>query len=198
MNSFPLIPALAAALFTFAASPAGAEGFAGPSAGVEFAAEDFETYSDTATTLVAGWDVVLAPDWRVGVGLRWTVADIEERRSDAVGANVQDIRVAFDGRHGVSLRLGRVLGERWMAYAELGYAQYDVEAVRVLRAPACVPPTDCVISRLDASFDESMTSVGLGVEWAATDAIRLRAGYNRGDSEAFDRNRWSVALAWAF
>jgi opacity protein-like surface antigen len=198
MKSSPIIAAIAAAIVTFTALPARAESFSGPSAGIEFATEDFESYEDTATTLVAGWDFVVGSDWRVGFGLRWTVADIEERASEPLGANIQDISVTFDNRRGANLRLGRVLGDRWMAYAELGYEQYDVDAVRVLRAPVCAPPNGCVISTLDGSFDESMTSVGMGVELAATDRLRLRAAYSRGNSDAFDRDRLSVAAAWAF
>lgn len=198
MKLSPILATLAATALTLNASATKAENFSGPSIGIEYATEEFESYDDTATTLVADWDFAVSSEWRVGLGLRWNVADIEERRSETLGANIQDISVAFDNRRGLNLRLGRVIGERWMAYAEVGHEQYDVDALRVLRAPVCVPPTDCVISRLDASFDESMTSAGVGVEWAATDRLRLRAAYNRGESDAFDRNRIAVAMAWAF
>lgn len=198
MKSSALTTAITIAICTLAAAPASAQRFAGPSVGIELATEDLESYRGTTTTLVAGWDFAVATDWRLGAGLRWTVTDIEERRSETLGINVQDVSVAIENRRGITARLGRALGDQWLVYAELGYEKYDVDALRVLRARVCAPPTDCVISRLDGSFDESMTSVGLGVEWAATEGLRLRAAFNRGNSDAFDRNRFSVAAAWEF
>ena len=198
MKRFPITAAVVATIFTFAALPLSAESFAGPYLGAELATEDFGSVEGTTTTLVGGWDFTVGPKWRLGVGLRWTVEDIDERRTEALGANVQDISVSIENRRGLSARRGRVFGDRWMAFAELGYETYDVDAVRVLRAPVCAPPTNCVISRLDGSFDESMTSLGVGVEWAVTEHARLRATFSRGESDAFDRDRLSVSASWAF
>lgn len=193
-----VLAAMAAAISSAAAMPTHAKDFEGPSAGIELATEEFESYRDTTTTLIGGWDFALASQWRVGLGVRWTADDVEERGTEALGSNVQDISVAIDNRRGVTARLGRVVGEEWMVFAEAGYERYDVEAIRVLRAPVCAPPTDCVISRLDGSFSESMTSVGVGIEWAAAEHARVRATFNRGNSDAFDRNRLSLAATWAF
>ena len=198
MKTSLLFAASTAAILSFAALPALAQSFTGPSIGIELATDDLGSTDGTTATVVAGWDLAVAPDWRVGASLRWTVADIEESRTEAVGTNFQDISVSIENRRGVTTRMGRTLDDRWMVYAELGFEQYDVDARRVLRAPACVPPTACVISRLDASFDESMTSLGVGVEWAVTDQARLRASVSRGESDAFDRNRLSVSAAWQF
>lgn len=198
MTSSPFIAAAVAAIFTLAALPVAAQSFTGPSVGVEVAAEDLGTTDGTTTTLVVGWDYAVGSDWRIGAGLRWTVADIEDSRTEAVGTNFQDIAVSIENRRGITARVGRPLGDQWLAYAEVGFEQYEVDATRVLRAPACVPPTACVISRLDGSFDESMTSLGVGVEWAVTEQARLRASFSRGESDAFDRNRLSVSAAWQF
>lgn len=198
MKSLPLIAATLAAILTLAGQPSSAQSFTGPSFGIEVAREDLGSTDGTVTTLVAGWDFAVAEDWRVGAGIRLAVADIEESRTEAVGTNFQDVAVAIENRRGITARVGRTLGDQWMAYAELGYEQYDVEAQRVLRAPFCVPPTACVISRTNGSFDESMTSLGLGVEWAATEQARLRASASRGESDAFDSNRFAISAVWQF
>jgi outer membrane receptor protein involved in Fe transport len=192
MKRLVVTAAIAAALATFA-PPAQAQPFTGPSVGAEIAQEDFGTENATTAALVAGWDIALDDAWRVGAGVRWTFSDVDEQRTEPVGANVQDISVAFRNRVGVSARVGRVFGQSWLAYGEIGQEWFDVDAVRVLRAPVCVPPTQCVISRLDGSFEETMTSIGVGIDWAATDHVRIRSTVSRGESDAFDRNRFAVS-----
>lgn len=198
MNPSSILHVAMASILALMTLPASAETFAGPSIGVELATEEFGPYEGHITTVVGGWDFAVSPEWRFGFGLRWAVSDIDERRIQTLGANVQDSRVSIENRRGAMARLGRTLGRQWMVYAELGYEQYDVDALRILRAPVCAPPSGCEISRLDGSFDESMTSIGVGVEWAATAHTRLRGAFSRGDSDAFGRNRFSVAVAWQF
>ena len=198
MKSVAHLAATAAAICALAACSASAQAFTGATLAVEFASEEFGSLEGTATTVVAGWDFAVTPEWQWGLGLRRTFADVEERRTEPLGANVQDIIASIDDRRGASLRIGRTLGARWLAYAEVGYERYDYSGLRVLRAPVCAPPTSCVISRLDQAFDDSMVSFGVGMEWAMTDSARLRAALGRGDSDTFDRQFASISLAWNF
>lgn len=188
---------MAAALAALAA-PAVAQPFAGPWVGVEAALEDYGPHQGEAFAVVAGFDLAISERWAAGVGGRWTTAGVTETERVRRGQNTSTTRVSLEDQWGVTARVGRRFGERFFVFAEAGYERFHVNAVRELRADFCVPPNGCLISRLDGSFDEEMPTVGLGAEWALTEQASFRAAYAYGDSDAFERNRFSLSAGWRF
>lgn len=178
-----------------------AEPFQGPHVGVELASESYDPApeGEVVYALTAGWDARIAPQWVVGAGLRYTIDGVSaSETSQTPGGALQTTDVSIENQWGVSARVGRVLGDRVLVFAEGGYERFDVDARRTLRAAVCAPPNGCVISRGDFSFEEELWTVGAGVEWALTDHLRLRGAYAYGDSEALERNRFSLAAAYQF
>ena len=120
----------------------------------------------------------------------WDKAGNEETTHDDV---MRAMRGAKNGG-----RIGYAVSDDVLLFAQGGYERLDIDAVRTVRAQACVPPNGCLISRTDFSFDEDMWTAGVGVDWAATENLRLRAQYTYGDSDSYDRNRLSLAAAFQF
>lgn len=189
--------AAAAALGSLAA-PAYAQHFAGPSIGIEAGYEDYDGAEGETLNLVGGWDFALPSKWVIGAGARVAVDGVEDGQTQKLGINTSRTRVAIEDQWGVTARAGRTIGERTLVFAEIGHEWFHVNAVRELRAPVCAPPSGCLISRLDGSFDETMFTVGAGAEWAVAYNWRLRGAYTYGDSNAFERNRFSLAAAYKF
>jgi len=189
-----------AALFSGAPTGAEANTFEGPSLGVEAAYEDYGTApaGGAAVAITAGWDFALSDHWVAGPLLRATVANVEQRTARPLDSNIATTRVEIEDQWGVGVRAGRVIADRVLLFGEVGYERFHVDAIRELRAPVCAPPDGCLISRLDASFDDDMLTLGAGAEWAVTDHLRLRGAYGYGNSEAYDRNRFSLGVAYQF
>ena len=186
----------AAALLSILAGQASAQQFDGPYAGLEVAHEDNDAVTGEAVALIAGWDAEVAPAWVLGAEVRITIDGVEDSRTQAVGVNTATTETAVEDQWGVNVRVGRVIGDRVLVFGQLGYERFHYNAVRELRAPVCAPPSGCLISRLDSSFDEETLTFGGGVEWAATDHWRLRGTYTYSDSDAFERNRFAIAAAF--
>lgn len=191
---------LAAAVAIASAAQAQDHSFSGPRIGAEVAYEDFGSGTDGATvSALAGWDFAVGRDWVIGVGGRYALVGVDgSETSETPGGLIQTADVSIRDNWGLSARAGHVVGGRVLIFGEAGYERLRVNAVRTLRAAACVPPTGCQISREDFSFDEDLWTVGVGAEWAVTSNLRARAQYSYGDSSAFDRNRLSLGIAWQF
>jgi opacity protein-like surface antigen len=175
-----------------------AQQFHGHTIGLEAAYEDYDGAEGETFTVTAGWDIALNPDWVVGAGARLTVDGVEDGQRQLLGVNIATTKVSIEDQWGLTARAGRVIGERVLVFGEVGYEQFHVNAVRDLRAQVCAPPSGCLISRFDGSFDEEMVTFGAGAEWALTDHWRLRGAYTYGDSDAFDRNRFALSAAFRF
>lgn len=197
MNHAAVI-ALAATLGGLAGAPAQAQSFSGPSIGLQAAYEDYDGAEGRTLALAGGWDFAVSPKWIIGAGAHVTVDGLEDGQVQRLGANISRSRIAIEDQRGLSARAGRVIGSRTLVYAEVGHEWFHVNAVRELRAQVCAPPSGCLISRLNGSFDETMVTIGAGAEWAVTDQWRLRGAYSHGDSDAFERNRFSVSAAYQF
>lgn len=190
---------IAAVTFVSAiASHAAAQQFSGPYVAVEAAHEDYDAVDGESFALIAGWDVEVAPAWVMGASIRATVDGVTDTRTQTIGANTATTETALKDQWSVNARIGRVFGDRVLVFGQLGYEQFHYNAVRELRAPVCVPPNGCLISRLDGSFDEEMVTYGAGVEWAATDHWRLRGTYTFGDGDAFEQKRFALTAAFQF
>lgn len=188
----------AAALFGLIASDAAAQQFQGPRIGLEIAHEDYGAVAGESIAVVAGWDKHVSPAWVVGAEMRLTLDGIDDSRTLAVGTNTATVTTAIDDHRGVSARVGRVIGGRVLLFGHVGYEQFHYDAVRDLRAPVCVPPSGCLISRLEQSFDEEATTYGVGAEWAVTEHWRLRGTYTRSDGSAFQSDRLAVTGSFQF
>jgi opacity protein-like surface antigen len=188
----------AAALCSFAATQAQAQIFEGPSVGVEAGYEDYDGAEGETIALHAGWDFSAAPNWIVGASLRATLDGVADGQTEALGVNIATTRVAIEDQWSLAARAGHVFDNAVLVFGEVGYEQFHVNAVRDLRAQVCAPPSGCLISRLDGSFDEDMVTYAAGAEWAITDNWRLRGTYTYGDSDAFERNRFGVSAHFQF
>jgi outer membrane immunogenic protein len=174
--------------------------FAGPRAGVEVSYEDYgDGVSGEAVAVVAGWDFRLGDKLVLGLDARYTVHGVEGSETTTTPAQLlQTVDVAVEDNWGVGGRIGYAVGNNVLIFAQGGYERLGIDASRTVRAQACVPPNGCQISRTDFSFNDDMWTVGAGVEWAATENLRLRAQYTYGDSDSYDRNRVSLAAAIQF
>lgn len=194
---------LAAIIPAFAlASPCAAQDhlFAGPRVGVEVAYEDYgKGVNGAAAAAVAGWDFRLGEKVVLGLDARYTLHGVEGSETTTTPAQrLQTVDVAIKNNWGVGGRVGYAVKNDVLIFVQGGYEHFDVDAVRTLRAQVCAPPNGCQISRTDFSFEDDMWTLGAGVEWAATDNLRLRAQYTYGDSGSYDRNRVSLAAALQF
>lgn len=193
-----LFLAMSATMITACATQASAQQFSGPYVAIEAAHEDYEAVDGESLALTAGWDVEVAPAWVAGASVRATVDGVADTRIQAVGMNTATTETSLEDQWSVNARVGRVFGDRVLVFGQLGYEQFHYNAVRELRAPVCVPPNGCLISRLDGSFDEEMVTYGAGIEWAATDNWRLRGTYTFGDGDAFEQKRFALTAAFQF
>lgn len=184
------------------ASPCAAQDhpFAGPRAGVEVAYEDYgEGVSGAAVAAVAGWDFRLGEKVVLGLDARHTLHGVDGSETSTLpGQRIQTVDVAIENNWGVGARIGYAVTNDVLIFAQGGYEQFDIDAVRTLREQTCPQPNGCQISSTDFSFEEDFWTLGAGVEWAATDNLRLRAQYTYGDSGSYDRNRVSIAAAVQF
>lgn len=174
--------------------------FAGPRAGVEVAYEDYGAGADgEAFAVVAGWDFRLGTTVVAGIDARYTVHGVDGSETTTTPQQqLQTVDVSIEDNWGIAGRLGVAASDKLLIFVQGGYERLGIDAVRTVRAQACVPPNGCQISRTDFSFDDDMWTLGAGVEWAATENIRLRAQYTYGESDSYDRNRLSLAAAFQF
>lgn len=190
--------ASAAAVCGVGGGQADAQEFSGPSFGLEAAYEDYDGAEGETFAVTAGWDFAVNPDWVVGAGVRFTIDGVEDSQRQVLGDNIATTRIAIEDQWGLTARAGRVFGDRLLVFGEVGYEQLHTNAVRELRAQVCAPPSGCLISSLDGSFDEEIVTLGVGAEWAVTDQWRLRGTYTYGDSDAFERSRLALGAAFQF
>ena len=178
-----------------------AEPFQGPHVGLEVASESYDPTpeGEAVYALAAGWDVAFARGWVVGAGVRYTLDGVSASETTLTpGGLLQTADISIENQWALTGRVGRVFGDTVLVFAEGGYERFDVDAQRTVRAQVCAPPSGCVVTRGDFSFEEELWTIGAGVEWAATDHVRLRGVYSYGDSEALERNRFSLAAAYQF
>ena len=178
-----------------------AEPFQGPHVGLEVASESYDPTpeGEAVYALAAGWDVAFARGWVVGAGVRYTLDGVSASETTLTpGGLLQTADISIENQWALTGRVGRVFGDTVLVFAEGGYERFDVDAQRTVRAQVCAPPSGCVVTRVDFSFEEELWTIGAGVEWAATDHVRLRGVYSYGDSEALERNRFSLAAAYQF
>lgn len=174
--------------------------FEGPRAGVEVSYEDYGSGASGETVaVVAGWDFRLGEAVVLGLDARYTVHGVDGSETSTTPAQlVQTVDLSIEDNWGIGGRIGYAVSDNVLVFAQGGYEHLGIDAVRTVRAQACVPPNGCQISRTDFSFNDDMWTVGAGVEWAATENVRLRAGYTYGDSNSYNRNRFSLAAAFQF
>ncbi len=190
----------AAAAFATCAAHAQDLPFNGPRIGAEVSYEDFGSGTDGATVAaLAGWDFAVGKGWVIGATGRYALVGVDGSETTQTPAGLfQTADVSIRDNWGLAARVGHVVGDNVLIFGEAGYEGLRVNAVRTLRAAACVPPNGCQISREDFSFNEDLWTLGVGAEWALTGNLRLRGQYTYGDSKAFDRNRLSLGVAWQF
>ncbi|MDX2237006.1 MAG: outer membrane beta-barrel protein [Hyphomonadaceae bacterium] len=197
-----MINAAAAALaMGLGAGAAQAEPFQGLHIGLEAASESYDPTPDGEAVYAAfaGWDTRVGSVWVVGGGVRYTIDGASASATETTPAGfLQTASVSIEDQWAITGRIGRVFGERVLVFAEGGFERFDVDAVRTVRAAVCAPPNGCVVTRNDFSFEETLPTIGAGVEWAASEHVRLRGAYAYGDSDALERNRFSLAVAYAF
>jgi outer membrane autotransporter protein len=174
--------------------------FSGPRIGTEVSYEDFGSGTNGATVAaLAGWDLAIGRDWVIGATGRYALVGVDGSETTTTpGGLLQTADVSIRDNWGLSARVGHVVGDTVLIFGEAGYESLRLDAIRTVRAAACVPPNGCQISREDFSFNEDLWTVGVGAEWALTENLRLRGQYTYGDSKAFDRNRLSLGIAWQF
>ncbi len=174
--------------------------FAGPRIGVEAAYENYGANTDGAAfAVVAGWDVRLGRSLIAGVEGRYTVHSVSGSETSTTPANnLQTIDLVIRDNWGVSGRIGHVLGNDVLLFAQAGYERMRFDAVRTTRGQVCAPPNGCQLTRTDFSFNDDMWTVGAGAEWAMTDNLRLRGQYTYGDSGSYDRSRFALGIALQF
>ncbi len=174
--------------------------FEGPRAGVEVSYGDYGSgASGEAVAVVAGWDFRLGENLVIGLDGRYGVHGVDGSETTTTATQlVQTIDLSIEDNWGLAGRIGYAVSDNVLIFAQGGYEHIGIDAVRTIRAQACVPPNGCQISRTDFSFDDDMWTAGAGVEWAATENLRLRAQYTYGESDSYDRNRVSLAAAFQF
>jgi outer membrane immunogenic protein len=186
--------ALAAAAF---APTAISQTFSGPYVGVEAGYETFpEDIDGGIYGAYAGWDVAITDNWVIGLEGRIAEPGASFRLSRDTGTGTAVSKVDLDSQYGISARLGRVFAENTLVFAQIGYEQFDVDAsITTTPKPPC---TQCAPTINDFSFEEEMPTIGAGVERALSEKIRARVVYTYGDGDAYERNRFSVGLAYRF
>lgn len=195
-----LLTLLAAAATLASAAQAQEHPFSGPRIGAEVAYEDFGSGTDGATvTGLAGWDFAVGNKWVIGATGRYAFVGVDgSETTETPGGLLQTADVSIRDNWGLAARVGHVLGDNVLIFGEAGYESLRLNAIRTVRAAACVPPNGCQISREDFSFNEDLWTLGFGAEWALTENLRVRGQYTYGDSKAFDRSRLSLGIAWQF
>lgn len=174
--------------------------FDGPRVGVEVSHEDYGSgASGEAAAVVAGWDFRLGERLVLGLDARYTVHGVDgSETTTTLTQQVQTVDISVEDNWGIGGRIGYAVSDKFLIFAHGGYEHLGIDAVRTVRAQACVPPNGCQISRTEFAFDDDMWTVGAGVEWAATENVRLRAQYTYGDGSSYNRDRFSLAAAFQF
>ena len=191
--------AAGAALLLGMAGATRAEPMEGPSIGVEAAYEDYGDGADDLTYgVTAGWDHAFGDQWLVGGGLRATLSGLDYAEEDRTPTLITRTRIELDDQWGLYARIGRKVAEQWMVYVQIEYEMFDLNVTETERSPVCAPPGDCELSRTEATFSEHLWSAGLGLEWAATEQLRLRAVYSYGERDSLERHRAGLTIAWKF
>lgn len=195
-----LLTLLATAATLASAAQAQEHAFSGPRIGAEVAYEDFGSGTDGATVAaLAGWDFAVGENWVIGATGRYALIGVDgSETTETPGGLFQTADVSIRDNWGLAARVGHVVGNKVLIFGEAGYESLRLNAIRTVRAAACVPPTSCQVSREDFSFNEDLWTLGVGAEWALTENLRIRGQYTYGDSKAFDRNRLSLGIAWQF
>jgi outer membrane autotransporter protein len=196
-----LLSLLGAAAATLAsAAQAQDHPFSGPRIGAEISYEDFGSGTNgAAVAVLAGWDFAVGKNWVIGATGRLGVVGVNGSETTETPAGLfQTSDISIRDNWGLAARVGHVIGDKVLIFGEAGYENLKFDAIRTVRAAACVPPNGCQISRDDFSFREDLWTVGLGAEWALTRNVRVRGQYTYGDSKAFDRNRLSLGIALQF
>jgi outer membrane immunogenic protein len=177
--------------------PACAESFSGPYVGVDGAYEDYGSTPGKGMTLgvFAGWDFRLGDRFVVGPEVRYTAVGQKGTLTQTTTTAIATARTELENQVGLSARGGYLVTGSVLLYGQVGHEWFRVEAKRTVRAPVCAPPTSCVISVQDFSFNETMWTFGGGAEWSIGERYRLRAGYSYGDSEAYGRHRFTVGFS---
>lgn len=167
--------------------------------GVEGAYEDHGHGLDGITAgASAGYDFVFGDHWLVGGAVRGTFESVDNTEEVTTGALFVRTRTENEDPWGLSARFGRIFATRWLAFAQLEYDRFDRLVTVTRNAEVCVPPTiDCITTARTTS-KENLWSGGVGLEYAATDNLRLRAAYSYGEHGDEKRDRAGITLAWAF
>lgn len=191
----------AAALMLATVNPAIAEPFSGPYVSLEGALEDLDTSSDRESSyaILGGWDFRIGETWVAGAALRVTIDGASASETTPVtGGNLLISKASVEDQVGVSARIGRIFGDRVLVFAEGGLERFEVKGSQTIRSGTCTTPNGCEISRDAFSSTEEMWTIGAGAELALTDRWSLRASYDYGESDAFDRNRLRFGASFHF
>lgn len=174
-----------------------ADTFSGPYAGLEAGYEDFTDDLDGGVYGgFAGWDIPVFDNWVFGIEGRLAEPDSSFRMSRDTATGTAVSAIDLNEQYGASLRLGRVFGERTLVFGQIGHEWFEVDAT-ITHTPN-PPCQQCASTVDDFSFDEEMPTYGAGIEHALTSKVRARLVYTYGDGDAYERNRLSVGVAFAF
>lgn len=188
---------VAAAAAVLGCASASAEPFQGAYIGLEAA---YDSYSDgpdgAALAAIVGYDVKFADVWVAGGEVRSSSPDVGSSSTRTTGGFETIATVDIEDQLGASVRFGRLMTPTLLLFGQIGYERFDVNSkVTRRQLPPC---TACDPTLLDFSFEENQWSFGVGAEWAASERTRVRARYVRGDSDAFENDRGSLALLVQF
>ncbi|MEO1964775.1 outer membrane beta-barrel protein [Hyphomonas sp.] len=174
-----------------------ADTFSGPYFGLEAGYEDFSDDLDGGVYGVfAGWDIPVFDNWVIGIEGRLAEPDTSFRLSRDTGTATAVSAVDLNEQYGASLRFGRLFGERTLVFGQVGHEWFEVDAtITTTPTPPC---QQCAPTLNDFSFDEEMPIYGAGIEHALTEKFRTRLIYTYGDGDAYERNRLSMGIAYAF
>lgn len=179
------------------APAAAADTFNGPYVGLEAGYEDFSDNLDGGVYGVfAGWDVPVFNNWVVGVEGRLAEPESSFRLSRDTGAATAVSAVDLNEQYGAGLRFGRLFGDRTLIFGQAGHEWFEVDAA--ITSTPTPPCQQCAPTINDFSFDEEMPTYGAGIEHALTSKVRARLVYTYGDGDAYERNRLSIGIAYAF
>ena len=189
--------ALLGAFLTAAAGAASAEPFDGPYLAVEGAYDNYKQSPDDGRSIavIAGYDKRFAGDWVIGANVGYGFNKAKEAVVEESTTQITTTRVKLEDDLRGKVRAGRVFGDI-LAFVDVGYERFDVDASQSVKTRPCATGTCTTVT--DLSFREKAWTFGGGIEWAATENLRLRASYSYGDGEAFKRHRIAAAVGLQF
>lgn len=186
---------LAAAALSQAAHAQLDSGF---SVSAEAAYEDFRNDRNDVTYGVGvGYDYRIGDRWLIGGGVRAIVEGVDESEESVTPQMRARTRVEHDDQWIFSARVGWLVVDRLLAFAQVEYDRFDIETTRTETAPVCAPPGGCV-NTVKQRTDDHVWGGAVGLEYAATSNLRIRASYGYGEHGSQERSRVGVALAWKF